>query len=99
MVATITITIDPGAVQRLTNRGGAIDTDLQRRALRGLQTARLRAPVDTGRLRASGLTEPTRGVPGAWDIVFPVNYAWFVDQGTRFMVGRPYLSGVLPTLV
>jgi HK97 gp10 family phage protein len=61
-------------------------------ALRVQNTARILAPVDTGRLRASIMA--TRGKDGTGpfvDIGTNVEYAGYVEFGTRFQVAQPYL--------
>lgn len=51
--------------------------------------AKQNAPVDTGRLRASILTELH---PLTASVMPTVNYAIYVHEGTRFMRGRPFLG-------
>ena len=89
------VVLDSGAIAALAAPGGAVDVDMRRRATNVLNRAVLGAPVDTGRLRASGFVTEIPGVPAGYDVVFPVDYAYYVDQGTVYMEGRPFLSGVL----
>lgn len=89
---SVSVEFYPDALNTLVQPGGAVYEDMYRRAFLCLQQARLYAPVDTGRLRASGELQANTIMPGGWDVVFPVNYAWFVDQGTRFMAAREFLS-------
>lgn len=93
---SISITIDTAAIQRLLEPGGEIYDDIGRRARNVLNQAVLMSPVDTGRMRGSGVSEPSADVRGAWDVTFPVQYSFFVNQGTRHMAPRPFLTDALP---
>lgn len=95
-MAGVSVTIAIGDVGQLVRRGGEIDRDMERRARRVEGTAKVLAPVRTGRMRASGYTTPANEVEGAWDVVFPVDYAIFVNSGTRYMAARPFLTDALP---
>jgi HK97 gp10 family phage protein len=54
--------------------------------------ARQNVPVDTGFLRSSITRESRRNSQGAVSEVGPeAAYGAFVENGTRFMAGRPYL--------
>lgn len=92
----IDLTIFDDVIRRLTEPGGVIANDIERRSRNVLNQAILMAPVDTGRMRASGISEPSTEVSGAWEVSFPVDYSLYVDQGTRFMTSRPFLSDALP---
>lgn len=93
---SVSVTVHVGAVGRLLDRGGDIDRDMERRARRVEATAKVLAPVDTGRMRASGYTTQATEIPAAWDVIFPVHYAIFVNSGTRFMAARPFMTDALP---
>ena len=54
--------------------------------------AKIKAPVDTGRLRSSIQTD-IRTLTGT--IRPTVDYASFVHEGTRHMTGRPFLKDAL----
>lgn len=95
-MAGISVTINLPNTNRLVRQGGDVNRDMERRARRVEAVAKANAPVDTGRLRASGYTAPAPSEPAAWDVIFPVYYAWFQDQGTRFMRGTFFLTDALP---
>lgn len=94
-----TVTLDAAAIAGLSRPGGMIDENIERRAKRVLFTAQVRAPVVTGALRASGQARRLDFPPGAWQVVFLIYYAWFVDQGTVFMDPRYFLTYSLPEAV
>lgn len=99
-MAGVTFTVRvPDAAALISRRGGELDRDMERRARRAEATAKVNAPVDTGLLRASGYTAEAPDEEAAWDVIFPVHYAWYVDQGTRFMSGRFYLTDALPAVL
>ena len=56
------------------------------------------APVDTGALRNSGFTEAAIGDKPAI-VGYTMNYAPFVELGTRRMGARPYLMPALETVI
>jgi hypothetical protein len=102
MSVAITFTPDVGQIQQLTRRGGPVDQDMERRSRRVLSAAVAQAPVGKsrkgyvgGRMRASGHIAPYALIAGAWDVIFAVYYAGYVDQGTYKMRARPFLSGNL----
>lgn len=51
--------------------------------------AKLRAPVDTGTLRAS--IQASRVGPAHWRVTVGVDYGLYVEMGTRHMAAQPYL--------
>lgn len=51
--------------------------------------AKVRAPVDTGTLRASIRAE--RKGQAHWEVVVGVSYGIYPEYGTRYMAARPYL--------
>lgn len=73
--------------------GGDVYNDMGRRAVDADAAAKGAASVDTGRMRAAGYITPSSEVDGAWDVVFPVDYSIYQDQGTRYMAGTHFLSG------
>lgn len=61
-------------------------------ALRIQNNARILAPVDTGRLRASIMaTKGSDGLGPFVEIGTNVEYAAYVEFGTRYMAAQPYL--------
>jgi hypothetical protein len=92
---TATITIDQAVIASWLQPGGMIDADMERRAKAVVFEAQIRSPVVTGALRASGRAQPAGDVQGAWDAVFAIYYAWFVDRGTIYMDPRYYLTNSL----
>lgn len=83
------IRLDRGQLGR-TISGEAART-LRRRAPQVLARARMRAPVDTGRLRSSGRIEYTStfGFRPKATVIFDVDYAAVVNDGSRPHVIRP----------
>lgn len=82
--------------QLLESEQGAVGKDLLRRALRVERRAKLLAPVDTGRLRSSITHELAVDTQGLFALVgSSVEYAAFVELGTRYNRGQPYLRPAL----
>lgn len=52
--------------------------------------AKMRAPVDTGVLRAS-ISAAAVG-PRHWRVTVGADYGWYLEMGTRFMRAQPYLG-------
>lgn len=52
--------------------------------------AKVRAPVDTGVLRAS--ISATAVGPRHWRVTVGADYGWFVENGTRFNRAQPFLQ-------
>jgi HK97 gp10 family phage protein len=52
--------------------------------------AKVRAPVDTGTLRAS--IQARRISPTHWIVTVGVDYGIYLEYGTRFMGARPYFG-------
>lgn len=65
-----------------------LDIAIKKTALAIQKQSMINAPVDTGRLRASHQTlfEPLKAT-----IEPTADYAIYVHEGTRYMVGRPFL--------
>jgi HK97 gp10 family phage protein len=93
----ITHTVHLGAIRSLFAPGSRVYQDIIRRAIKVQNGARRRAAVDTGRLRSSiNVTAPVvrDGASGA-RIGTNVEYAIYVEKGTRYMRARPYLEPAL----
>jgi hypothetical protein len=79
----------------LASEHGAVGRDLTRRAIRVHSHAVSICPVDTGNLRSSitwqleggGIEEGISAIVGT-----NVEYAGYVEEGTRYMAARPYLK-------
>jgi hypothetical protein len=97
--------VDPAGVHDLTRRRGDVDQHVRRMAqtTHAVSQRYVPQPGDpfdpyaTGRLKASGKVE--RG-PGraTWDVTYGnrrVNYAIYVELGTRHMHAEPYLRPAL----
>ncbi len=81
---------------RTTN--GDVGTRLQRIGVRVQNTAKVMCPVDTGRLRSSIQTTNVRRSGNhelSVRVGSAVNYARYVELGTRRMRARPYLRPAL----
>jgi HK97 gp10 family phage protein len=89
--------IDQLAVMALAVRiDGPVALELERAALRVQNRATQLCPVDTGRLRASIDHEMGVDAEGAYALVGSnVEYAGYVEFGTRFMAPQPYLRPAL----
>lgn len=82
--------------QLLKTEGGPVGKDLLRRAVNVETAAKRYCPVDTGRLRASiehDLGIDSKGLFAR--IGSNVEYAIFVEAGTRYQHGQPYLRPAL----
>lgn len=72
------------------------ESDLARFGILVQNGARVRCPVDTGRLRASIMSTPGRDGRGPYvDIGTNVEYAPFVEYGTMRTRAQPYLRPAL----
>lgn len=87
----------PGIQVVLTSPSGGVTRDMLRRGIRVQNQARRLCPVDTGRLRASiGVSQRRASNGGVMAVVGTnVEYALYVHEGTRYMVGRPFLRDAL----
>ena len=95
MAGEVRVRVDPGAVSRYM-AGPEVERELARRAVKVEGAAKRLCPVDTGRLRASithSIDRDGRG-PLAY-IGTNVEYAIFVELGTRFMRAQPFLRPAL----
>lgn len=108
MATGVHVTIDRAAIERLTKSGGGT---VQQAVLRMLNRARSNAVArcpgpgnsiwvnpppgyPTGYLR-SHIAYRETGVPGSWELYDDAEYAVFVHEGTRYMIGRPFLMDAL----
>lgn len=96
-MASSEVRLDREALDRLLNDpNGEVAKDLQRRALRVERAAKLLAPVDTGRLRASVTNALTVDAQGLLALVGTnVTYAPFVELGTSRTSAQPFLRPAL----
>lgn len=77
-------------------RSSAVARDLQRRALKVDAAAKRLCPVDTGRLRSSITNQLDEDAQGLYaDIGANVEYAIFVELGTRHAAAQPFLRPAL----
>lgn len=80
----------------LESAGGPVGRDLAARAQRVESAAKALAPVDTGRLRGSITYALGRDGAGLFaDVGTAVEYAPFLELGTRYMAARPFLVPAL----
>lgn len=105
-MASVRVAID---VASLLRQGGMVDTDIERRSVLVESRARVLAPVDRGRLRAS-ISHRRGDEPMVWEVVADVVYASWIHDGERFdpragrvvyvIVGaRPFLVDALAVAV
>lgn len=90
---------DTALTAMLLGQHGAVAIDLSRKAVRVESQAKIHCPVDTGRLRASitwWLDEDGEGLMAI--VGTDVEYAEFVEGGTRYMEPRPYLEPALQAI-
>ncbi len=90
----IKITIDASSFEKFLKNspkafGVALQTAIQKGAYLIERVAKQSAPVDTGRLRSSIATEL---IPFKATVMPHVNYARFLEFGTRYMMPRPFLG-------
>lgn len=101
----LTLTWDAAAeqaFQRAVERGlngyrFRVRSDLQRAGIMAQNRARQLAPVDTGRLRASIVSKTTASTRTleAVEVGTNVEYAPYVEFGTRYMRAQPFLRPAL----
>lgn len=86
---------DPAALAELF-ASEPVAKELQRRAVKVETAAKRLAPVDTGRLRANITNALGRDGEGLFaDIGSDVEYAIYVELGTRHTPAQPYLRPAL----
>lgn len=71
----------------------AVDQEINRSALRVERTAKMNAAWDTGWMANSIYSQMT-GLAKA-EVVSPVDYSLFVEEGTRYMMAQPFLYPAL----
>lgn len=96
-MADVRVVIDRAALaELLTGPNGAVAKEITRRTIRVHNRAKQLCPVDTGRLRSSISWRIDRVGGQAVGVVGTnVNYAPFVELGTRRMSARPFLRPAL----
>lgn len=96
MVASnlIQIKIDQSALRRLTDtKDGDVSKAMLIVGIKVANEAKIRCPVDTGRLRSSISVEQKReGRYWATYVGSNVEYAYWVHEGSRGRPGRPFLQ-------
>lgn len=71
----------------------AIGNAIAKSALTVERYAKTNAPVDTGRLRSSIITDMTPSIFPTRATITPfVNYAIFIQEGTRYINANPFLT-------
>lgn len=92
-----TVVLDQAALhQLLEGPDGPVAKDLTRRITRIDRAAKNNCPVDTGRLRSSitnRLAHDSQGLVGI--VGTNVDYAPYVELGTRYMAARSFLRRAL----
>jgi len=84
----------------LGERGGGVAAGMLALGVRVATEAKRRCPVDTGRLRSSIGVELTVSAAGPTVTVGTnVEYARYVEEGTRYMAARPFLRGALAAVL
>lgn len=93
MPAKVEYLIDQEAIEAvLRGRNGPVALRLARIGQIGENTAKRLVPVDTGRLRSSISWRLGQTATGLFvEIGTNVEYAAFVEFGTRYMSAQPYL--------
>lgn len=96
-MANVRFTPDQGALRALLESpNGEVAKDLERRALKVERSAKRACPVDTGRLRSSITHEIQQDAQGLLAVIgTDVNYAPYVELGTRYMAAQPFLRPAL----
>lgn len=92
-MADVTVVFDDGGFAEMMVKVGL---DVQRRCIMIEAAAKAVCPVDTGRLRSSITHEVSvRGDEVIGRIGTNVNYAPYIELGTRFMAARSFLRSAL----
>lgn len=99
-MAEVRVVFDEHALGELFySRDGDVGVRLARAAVVVERVAKQLCPVDTGRLRSSITRQLGRDSLGLYAAVgTDVEYAPFVELGTRFMRARPFLRPALASL-
>ena len=88
---SVTVTLDTHKLDALINGwDDLVGRVLDKVAFDVLADAQRAAPVKTGYLRNSGHVEPGDDQYSRF-VVFSASYAIYVHEGTRYMMGRPFL--------
>lgn len=77
----------PGIIRDLETQADLI---VRKTAMDLEARAKVRAPVDTGILRAS--IQATAVAPRHWRVTVGAEYGWFVEMGTRYNRAQPFLQ-------
>lgn len=90
----IKVTIDATSFEKFLKKAPAgferaLQNAIQKGAYLIERVAKTNAPVDTGRLRSSIATEL---IPFKATIMPHVNYARFLEFGTRYITARPFMG-------
>jgi len=86
----------PALTQLLRGMSGPVGKDLALTAQYVSNSAKRRCPVDTGRLRSSIRWAVFTDAQGLFaQVGTDVEYALFVERGTRYMEARPFLQPAL----
>jgi HK97 gp10 family phage protein len=96
-LADVRVTLDRGAIlDLLSGPAGPVAAELTKRALRVNNRAKQLCPVDTGRLRSS-IAMRLEAEAGRLIAVIGTNveYAPYVEFGTRHMRAQPFLRPAL----
>ncbi len=88
---SVTVTLDTKVLDALlTHWDDMAEAIVVKVANDVLSGAQVRAPKKTGHMANSGHVEPAEDRFSRY-VVFSANYSIFVHEGTRFMIGRPFL--------
>lgn len=95
------LVLDQGAISRMFHSpAGAVARDLTKRTIKVESAAIRLCPVDTGRLRSSISHQVTADGQGLVGYVGTnVNYALYVELGTRFSPAQPFLRPALRSAI
>ena len=96
-MSNVDIVFDEAGLARLFDSAdGPVARDLARRTIQVETAAKRNTPVDTGRLRSSMTHElRRRGDDYVGRVGTNVEYAIYVEMGTRFMAARAMLRNAL----
>lgn len=99
MATDVDITVFDARINTmLSGASGPVASRLRRSGVRVQNRAKQLCPVDTGRLRSSiQLVDPHQVSTDVLSVRVgtAVNYARYVEFGTRYMAARPYLRPAL----
>lgn len=96
MAAAVRVVLDAAALARLLESPqGDVGKEILRRTIKVERAAKQGCPVDTGRLRSSIAYRIEGGNEVVGIVGTSVEYAPFVEFGTRFMAAQPFLRPAL----